>query len=277
MTLWAPTFSLKMSHDMADWLHELPVIWMAVVLFAGTYAMAAAIYGVVIGLAAGERGRAFKAISPGMLPPLGIIFGLFVIFVAAQVWGDNDRANAAVTREASALRAVVLLAASFPGDQERALRGLVRRHIDEAVTHEWPAMGRHQATLTMAPPTLVEALRVALALKPASEGQITAQRELVASLETALEARRQRIIISQAGVNWVKWTGLLVQAACTLIAVAMVHSDNRCSTAIALWLFATGIAICLLLIAAHNRPFTGEISVRPDALRQVMPLEPAAR
>jgi hypothetical protein len=95
-----------MSHDMADWLHELPVIWMAVVIFAGTYAMAAAIYGVVIGLAAGERARAFKAISPGMLPPLGIIFGLFVIFVAAQVWGDNDRANAAVTREASALRAV---------------------------------------------------------------------------------------------------------------------------------------------------------------------------
>jgi hypothetical protein len=28
-------------------------------------------------LAKGERGRAFKAISPGMLPPLGIIFGLF--------------------------------------------------------------------------------------------------------------------------------------------------------------------------------------------------------
>jgi hypothetical protein len=46
-----------MSDDMADWLHELPVIWMAVVIFAGTYAMAAAIYGVVIGLAAGERAR----------------------------------------------------------------------------------------------------------------------------------------------------------------------------------------------------------------------------
>lgn len=57
----------------------------------------------------------------------------------------------------------------------------------------------------------------------------------------------------------------------------MVHSDNRYATAIALWLFATGIAICLLPIASHNRPFTGEISVRPDALRQVMPLEPAAR
>ena len=133
-------------------------------------------------------------------------------------------------------------------------------------------MGRHQVTLRMTPPTLVEALRRALALKPANEGQDTAQRGLVTSLESALEARRQRIVISQAGVNWVKWTGLLVQAACTLVAIAMIHSDNRPTALLPLWLFATGVAICLLLIASHNRPFTGQISVRPEALRQVMPV-----
>jgi hypothetical protein len=41
----------------------------------------------------GERARAFKAISPGMLTPLGIIFGLFVVFTAAQLWQDDERAN----------------------------------------------------------------------------------------------------------------------------------------------------------------------------------------
>ena len=35
-------------------------------------------------------------------------------------------------------------------------------------------------------------------------------------------------------------------------------------------LFATGIALSLLLIAAYNRPFTGEISVGPDLLKQVI-------
>ena len=54
----------------------------------------------------------------------------------------------------------------------------------------------------------------------------------------------------------------------------MVHCDNRRATAIALWIFATGIGICLVLIVAHTRPFTGDISVHPDALRQVIPLEP---
>ena len=46
---------------------------------------------------------------------------------------------------------------------------------------------------------------------------------------------------------------------CTLVAIAMVHSDNRLACAIALILFATGIALSLLLIAAYSRPFTGDI------------------
>ena len=88
---------------MSDWLHTLPVILMALIVFGFTYLLAAVIYVVVMILAIGERARSFKAVSPGMLPPLGIIFGLFVGFTAAQVWSDADRANAAVDREASAL------------------------------------------------------------------------------------------------------------------------------------------------------------------------------
>jgi hypothetical protein len=35
--------------------------------------------------------------------------------------------------------------------------------------------------------------------------------------------------------------------------------------------FAMGVAVSALLIAAYARPFTGEISVPPDPLLQVMP------
>jgi hypothetical protein len=54
-----------------DWLLNLPAPWMALIVFAGTYFIAVCIYLVVTGLAVKERARAFKAISPGMLPPLG--------------------------------------------------------------------------------------------------------------------------------------------------------------------------------------------------------------
>ena len=256
---------------MSDWLHNLPVIWMALIVFALTYLVAAAIYAVVTLLAVGERARSFKAISPGMLPPLGIIFGLFVAFTAAQVWNDNERANGAVDREASALRAVVVLAASFSGDTEAHMRAIIRDYIEEATTHEWPMMAQHTVTLRVTPRSLAEALQLTLALTPSSEGQKTAQREIVTALENAFDARRQRIIVSQTQVNLVKWSCLFVQAVSALLAIAMVHSDNKLASTITMAIFATGVAASILLILSHDRPFMGEISVKPDPLLQVMP------
>ena len=49
---------------MADWLHNLPIFWMALLVFGLTYLLAAGICGLVTGLAKGERARAFKAFPP---------------------------------------------------------------------------------------------------------------------------------------------------------------------------------------------------------------------
>ena len=53
---------------MIDWLHGLPFVWLVVVVFGATYLVAAAISWVVLRLAVGARARAFKAVSPGLLP-----------------------------------------------------------------------------------------------------------------------------------------------------------------------------------------------------------------
>jgi hypothetical protein len=69
---------------------------------------------------------------------------------------------------------------------------------------------------------------------------------------------RGRIVVSQSQVNLIKWSCLLVQAICMLIAVAMV-------------LYAAGVAACVLLIVARERPFTGVAAVGSGPLRRVMP------
>jgi positive regulator of sigma E activity len=200
------------------WLLNLPVVWMAVVVFLATYLFAAGIYWVVI---------------------------------------------------ASALRAVVLLAGNFPEEQRTRIYALINRHIEEAVNKEWPAMAQQRASLSILPTALIEELHDTLALKPADDSQRAAQPEMIKALQTALDARRQRIVASQTVVGAVKWAGILLQGLCTLVAIAMVHSDNRLTCGITLTLFATGIALSVLLIAAYNRPFTGEISVGPELLKQV--------
>src|SRR5262249_18458891 len=78
---------------------------------------------------------------------LGVLFGLFVAFTAAQVWTDNEKARAEIDREASALRNVVILASAFPKESEVQLRELMRRYIADAANQEWPMMAQGKANL----------------------------------------------------------------------------------------------------------------------------------
>jgi hypothetical protein len=103
------------------------------------------------------------------------------------------------------------------------------------------------------------------------QGQQIAQREIISALQNPMDARRQRLTISQSHVTGNKWFCLYLQAICALIAIALVHSDNRLASILSLFLFATGVATVVLLIAAHDRPFIGELSVSSDPLLQVMP------
>ena len=55
---------------MSDWIHDLPVWVMAVLVFAVTYGAAALIYRIVFLLARGDRVRDFKGVSAALLSPL---------------------------------------------------------------------------------------------------------------------------------------------------------------------------------------------------------------
>jgi Protein of unknown function (DUF4239) len=256
---------------MSTWIHELPLWLMALVTFGAIFLASAAIHLVTGWLAVSRYGRSFKAISPGLLSPIGIIFGLFIAFTAAQVWNDTARANVAVDAEASALRSVVVMSAVLPTEAQTELRRLVRDYIQYTATTEWPLVAKGVVTLNISPPTLNKALQFTLSLPVVTPGQQTAQREIAVSLQHALEARRERILISRSEVNGVKWLCLSFMAVCLLFAIAFIHCDNRLTSAVAISLFSAALATTILLILSHDRPFTGEIALTPEPLLQVMP------
>ena len=172
---------------MLEWLFHSPVVWMALVIFAGTYLLAAAVYWGTTRL--GFKG---KVVEPAMLSPLGIVFGLLVVFTASQVWGDLDRAGSAVASEASALRTVVLLADDLPKDEAANLRALISRHIEKAVSEEWPAMEKGRATLAKPAAELSEALQKTPTFPTTDDAQKIVQREIV-SASTAPSKRADSV------------------------------------------------------------------------------------
>src|SRR4051794_3386049 len=160
---------------MSRWLHELPVALIALVVVVGVALLVAVVYLVAMRIAASGRREAMQALSPGLLPPLGIVFALIVGFLAAGVWGDSDKARDAVSSEASALRSVVLLSDQLPAATRTRMRVLVGRHIEDAVHREWPAMARQDADLAAVPAPLVRAQDLVLTFKPRDPGEVDAQ------------------------------------------------------------------------------------------------------
>ena len=73
-------------------------------------------------------------------------------------------------------------------NQKTRIYALINRHIEVAVSQEWPEMAHQQATLSPLPTALIEALHDALTLKPADDSQRTAQPEMIKALHTALDA-----------------------------------------------------------------------------------------
>src|SRR5262249_43193990 len=157
---------------------------------------------------------------------------------AAQVWSDTERANVAVATEAGALRSVVVLSAVLPQDAQVQLRMLIRDYIEYATTTEWPMMAQGMATLTFSPPALNKALQLTLSIAVDTPGQQTAQRQIATSIEQALEARRQRILVSRTEVSGVKWACLTFLAVCLVFAIALVHCENRATCAVAIAIFS---------------------------------------
>lgn len=135
-------------------------------------------------------------------------------------------------------------------------------------------MGQRRLRLSAPPPGLVTAVRRVIAFESASpQAQRAADHALVA-LDRALEARRGRVLLSEAGsVDLPKWIAATVLAMLLQLSIAVVHAGHRGGQAVALAIFTAAACTSLGLVAAFDHPFrTWPRGVPPDALMQIDPL-----
>jgi hypothetical protein len=111
-----------------------------------------------------------------------------------------------------------------------------------------------------------------LSFAPAQSNEQLAQERALVAIEHALEARRNRVRLSQAEIAPIQWAVIIVLATLILVTIAMVHIETQLAMAITLFIFSTALAICLVLLMVYDRPFgAGGFTVPPTVLRAVMP------
>lgn len=254
------------------WIEAHSTFVIGVFMFGFCYLLATVILCVALMLSRWSVAQSLKAIAPTTLTPLGVILGLLIGFLAARVWANLDRANQYVGQEAGALRETILLTDSLPADVRAGVRRAVKRHLDLIESEEWPAMATRRATLESIAVGLAEAMTALLSFTPVQANQQLAQQRALVAIEQALEARRNRVLLSQAEIAPIQWAVILVLATLILVTIAFVHIDKRLAMGITLFIFSTALAICLVLLLVYDRPFSaGGFTVRPAVLRAVVP------
>jgi hypothetical protein len=252
------------------WLETQETLVIVLTVFAFCYLLAAVI---LIGLAVLSRSPiagALNVTTPAMLTPMAVILGLVIAFLATRVWGNLDHAQAYVVEEASGIRQATLISSVLPSDTRDALRKEIENYLRFVDQEDWPAMLHGEEGLHQTPQGLPEALTILLSFVPQQPGQQVAQSHAVAAIEQVLQARRKRILLSEAVISLPQWMVIFVLDALVLFTIGTVHGGKSATAAVNMAIFSTAVASCVVLLMINDRPFnSGGIVVQPTALHEL--------
>lgn len=249
------------------WL-DLPVFWMivAVTLTFGLSAMAMNWLTHHSPLAARFQER--RGIVAPFFTVVSLLFGLFLAFLAADVWDKKSRGHRAVIAERDALTALLKLSdVAVPEGSRVAVA--VADYTRSVVDVEWPRMQDQESS------TETTALAGLLLYEVALKGE---DAELSAPLHDNLlrkvlrlrEARADRLTLSAEGPEQLTWTAVLLLALMTQIALAAVHLERSKPQRAALAIFTISAVVAISVVAAYERPFDGPIRIAPEPLIEVI-------
>jgi hypothetical protein len=255
---------------MFAWIGSQSTVIICAALFAVCYGLAAVAFALSVALSRHRLASELKALTPVLLTPLSVITGLLMAFLAARVWGNLDRANAFVAQEATAIHDVVEHTDLLPSHTREATVAGVRTYLRFVENQDWAEMLAGKLTLRRDLPGLDDAMTALLTFDASTFAQRETQARAIAAIERVVDARRGRILLSNAVISSSSWIVILTLDALVLMTIGVVHLDRRPTALLGMVIFSTAIAATLVLLMINDRPFSaGGYDVEPVALRQL--------
>ncbi len=212
-------------------------------------------------------GEGFDAeVASQMLGVVAALFGLllaFIIVIAYQNYGDTQ---SRVSSEADALAAIMRDSGTFPAEDRDGVRRAVGSYVRIVVDEEWPRMreGDESARAWIAIDRVYTALQ---AVEPRSARTRAFYDDAVRQLNTALEARRNRLDDAEGGLPWVMVVLLLVGSVVILGYAVLVGSRSFGFHAVGAGSIALVVGLSLVVLIALVYPFSGDLAISPAPFR----------
>jgi hypothetical protein len=200
---------------------------------------------------------------------VGIFFAVLLAFIAVTAWESFGKAGDTAEREASLAGDLWRDAFAMPEPVRTQLLGEMHDYVEIVLTKEWPAMadGTPFGDEGWAP--LFKFHQVLTGNRTNDPMQVAIVTETLSRLNSLYDARRQRILASQAHIEPLVWAVVLFGAFITITFTYFFGMESVTIHALMTTSVAVTLALIIVLMLAFDYPFRGEVQVKPDGFRNV--------
>ncbi|MEV5505561.1 DUF4239 domain-containing protein [Streptomyces orinoci] len=196
------------------------------------------------------------------------IYGIILAFVVVADWEALGSAEVNVAAEASQTAEVLLDAGAFPAAQRQKISTAIGEYVHAVVERQWPLMRRAAPDADLTNPQLTALYAAFQGYEPTTEAQKAYYNQAITNIGGVAAARRNRLTASQKELPLLL-TALVYGGALVLIPLTFLYGIESIRIQL---LFVCSIAalvgMSVLLVLTLDHPFSGDVSVSPEAFKQ---------
>jgi hypothetical protein len=215
-----------------------------------------------------ERLTANNEVAGFKFAVVGVLYAVLLAFAIIVVWEKFDNAENVVAREAGAATNVYRLSYGMAEEHAKSLRARLSAYLAATIADDWPAMERAQesSSARLALDAVYGSVLVSLTPEGRDSPLVV---EILHQLDVITQERRARIVAADGTVPRVIWPVLFGGAAITVGFTFFFGTQNLAAQAFMTGLLTSLIFSGLLIVVLIDRPFSGAVTVKPDALAKV--------
>jgi hypothetical protein len=200
---------------------------------------------------------------------VGVLYAVLLAFAIIVVWEKFDNADNIVAREAGAATNVYRLSYGLAEAPATSLRARLSAYLAATISDDWPAMehANESSTARLALDAVYGSVLVSLAPQ-GRDGAVVA--EILNQLDVITQERRARIAAADGTVPGVIWPVLFGGAVVTVGFTFFFGTQSLLAQSLMTGLLSVVIFSALFVVVVIDRPFSGAVTVKPDALAKVL-------
>jgi hypothetical protein len=199
---------------------------------------------------------------------VGVLYAVLLAFAIIVVWEKFTDADNIVAREAGAATNVYRLSYGVAEAPATSLRARLSDYLAATISDDWPAM--EHANESSSARRALDAVYGSVLVSLSAQSHSALVAEILHQLDEITQARRARLAAADGTVPGVIWPVLFGGAAATIGFTFFFGTQNLLAQSLMTGLLSVVIFSALLIVVVIDRPFSGAVTVKPDALAKVL-------